>query len=128
MDHFVAGLDHRHHGEEHDWLSAGNDDDLFCADPDVPRPRDVGRNRLAEVRESARRSVSRPPFVERALACLDDVRWRWEIGLADFQVDDASTLRFEGARAGEHLEGGLRPNPGHAISELHAIDFTGLRR
>ena len=30
--------------------------------------------------------------------------------------------------AGQDLEGGLRPDAGHAISELHAIDFTGLRR
>ena len=37
IDDFVAGLERRQHGEEHDWLAAGNDDDSLGADADVPR-------------------------------------------------------------------------------------------
>lgn len=32
--------------------------------------------------------------VEGILACLDDVRWSIEVGLADRQVDDVSALRL----------------------------------
>ena len=67
--------------------------------------------RLAEGRDSGRRAVVRVPVEQGLGARFDDVARSREVGLADLEVDDAATLRFELARAGEHLECRLRAEP-----------------
>jgi hypothetical protein len=56
-------------------------------------------------------------FLERLLAGLDDVARRVEVRLADLQVDDLASGGLDGLGAGQHLEGGLGAEPGHAVGE-----------
>jgi hypothetical protein len=44
-----------------------------------------------------------------------------EIGLADLQVDDLSTLRFEGASPGQNLEGRLGTESTHPSCQAHGF-------
>jgi hypothetical protein len=62
------------------------------------------------------------PVAQGLDAGLDDVRRRLEIGLPDLEVDDPATGRLQGARTGEHLEGGLGAEPRHARCELQRND------
>ncbi len=73
--------------------------------------REVRGARLAEGRDSGSGAVVRVPVEERLGARFDDVARSREVGLADLEVDDAASLRFELARAGKHLECRLRAEP-----------------
>lgn len=60
-----------------------------------------------------------PAFVESGFGGFDDVRRRGKVGLTDFEVDNAATLRFESLGADEHVEGGLDADAVHAFSKFH---------
>jgi hypothetical protein len=126
MDHLVALADHRHDREEHDRLGAGRDDHFFGRDGDAARLADVLGDGLAELRQPCRRTVVRRPRIERLLRRLLDVSGRVEVGLPDFQVDDLAAGALELPRPGQHLEGGLRSQPGHPRSDVHEALLYGL--
>src|SRR5262249_52627377 len=70
-------------------------------------------------------TVVRGAVVEGLLACLADVPGRVEIGLADLEVDDLSSLPLQGLGAGQHLERGFGPQTRHALGEVHGgADYT----
>src|SRR5207247_246349 len=56
---------------------------------------------------------------------LRDVGRGVEVGLPDLEVDDAPALGLEGAGPHQHLEGGLRPQPRHALRKPHAVPPAG---
>ena len=55
-----------------------------------------------------------PTAAQRFHAGVNDVSGRIEVGLADFQVNNIFAFGFQRPRPDQHLEGGLRPQPGHA--------------
>jgi hypothetical protein len=62
------------------------------------------------------------PFVEHAMGRrLADVARRVEVRLADLQVDDVATGRFQRTGARGRLEGCLGADPVHAAGELHGL-------
>ena len=68
---------------------------MLGAGADSAGSRNVLGNCLAQVRVALDRPVVGPALVERLLRGFNDVPGRLEIGLADFQVDDASPLCFQ---------------------------------
>ena len=57
---------------------------------------------------------------------LDDVGGRVEVGLADLQVDDAASLRFQFAGLHQNIKSRLHANPAHARCELHSFDPSAV--
>ena len=124
VDDLVAFFGQRGDGVEHDRLAAGNDDHLFRRDLDVARARDVIGDRLAEFGQARRWAVVRPALVQGVAAGFDDVGGRVEIGLADFQVNNALALRFQGTRPDQHFEGGLGAQPRHPLGQTQCGSDT----
>jgi hypothetical protein len=91
-------IDQRQHGVKDDRLAPGDDHDLIGRDIYVAAAADVIGNRLAQLRQSGGRAVVGPPGVQGTRRGLDDVGWGVEIGLSDFQMDNALALPFEGFR------------------------------
>ena len=50
---------------------------------------------------------------------------RGKIGLADFQMDDAASLRFERARAHQHFKGGFDADAAHSFGKFHDVMLSG---
>ena len=121
VDDFVARLEQREHGEEDDRLAARHHRDMLRPDLDAARPRDIRRDRLAQLGKALRRAVVRPAVVQRLFGRFDDVRRRGEIGLADFQVHHAAALRFERAGLHQHIEGRFDPDATHPFCQFHGI-------
>ena len=68
---------------------------------------DVIGDGLAEVGVALRGAVVRPAFVQRLFGGGDNVGRRFEIRLADLQVNNALSLRFQGAGLHQYFEGGF---------------------
>jgi hypothetical protein len=58
----------------------------------------------------------RKAVVERFFAGSDDVRGSFEVGFADFEVNNVPSFRFKGARTHQHIERGLNEEPRHPFS------------
>ena len=80
---------------------------------------DVRRHRLAQRRDAVRRGIAVVTVRQRLAARLDDMVGGAEVGLPDPEIDDAAPGRLKGARAGQYVEGGLGPEPPHALGNLH---------
>ena len=116
VGYFVAKLAHEVGFRVHDRFATRYDHDVLPCHRDAARGGDVLGNRLAEVREPGRRSVTGPSFVERPLRRFLDVRGRWKVRLSDFQMDDVLALGLERARLLQHFKGGLDPDTCHSFS------------
>ena len=57
-------------------LPPGTTHDMLRADADAARPANVRRDRLAQFRQTLRRTVVRPAFIERVLGGVDDMAVR----------------------------------------------------
>ena len=77
VDHFVARLQQRQHGEEDDRLAAGDHRDVLRAHLNSAGARDVGGDGLAQFGLALGRTVMGPALVERLLGRFDDVRAVW---------------------------------------------------
>ena len=92
---------------------------------------------LAQFRQSGGGAVMGVAFAQRVDTGFDDVGGRVHVGLADFEMDNVSSLPLEGAGANQHLEGGFRSQPRHALgqaqfglscSHRQSHDYTTRRR
>ncbi len=89
---------------------------MLGAYTDSTRPADIRGNGLAQFGQPLRGPVMRPALIQRLLAGLDDMARRVEVGLADFQVNDAVSLRFQRPRAHQDFEGGFHAYAVHPLS------------
>ena len=71
----------------------------------------VLRHRLAQGRNPGRVGIAMLPVAQRLDGGLDDMRRRFEIGLADAEIDDVPPLALELRRPRQHGEGVLLPHP-----------------
>ena len=119
VDGLVAGFEQREHGEEDHRLAAGNDADVLRAHLNAARAGDVRGDGLAQFGESLGGAVVGPALIERVLAGLDDVGGRREIGLTDFEVNDALALGFQRAGADQDLKRLFHADSGHSLCKFH---------
>ncbi len=89
------------------------------------RARNVGGDGFAQFGLALRGSVMSPTSVERIFGGLDDMGRGGEIGLADFQVNHAATLRFQRSGAHQDVESRFDADAGHSFCQLH-IRYTFL--
>jgi len=80
---------------EDDGLATGDDHDFIGRYIDVPAAADIVGNGLAQLGQPGGGSIVRPAGVEGGGGRFNDVGWGVEIGLANFQMNDASALPFE---------------------------------
>ena len=99
----------------------GNDNYFVAADFHAARTADVFRESLPQIRQSGRRSIMRPAFAKRIHACIDHVRRRIEVGLADLQMNDVLALTLQRARFVQYLERGFGAQARHAAGELQFV-------
>ena len=71
----------------------------------------VGRHRLAQRRDSGRVGIAVLAVAQRLDGGLDDMGWRFEVGLADAEIDDVAPLALQFGRLREHRERVLLPHP-----------------
>ena len=57
------------------------------------------------------------PLMQSVHPGLDDVGWSIHVGLADLQVNDASSLPFQSAGANQHFKGGFRSQARHPLGQ-----------
>jgi len=107
-DHLVARRDGGQDAVEDVRLGARRDQDLLGAGADAAVEQ-LRRDRLAQGRQSSRRTIAGLPVFECADARLDDVLRRGKVGLADLEVEDAAAARLERTGAQEDVERGLGP-------------------
>jgi len=62
-----------------------------------------------------------PPLAEGADCGIDDIAGSIEVGLANFEVDHAVALRFEGARFDQDIKGGFGTQARHALRQLQRV-------
>jgi hypothetical protein len=79
-------------------------------------------NGFPEFGQALRGAIMRPALVERLLRGVDNVLRRPEIGFADLEVDDTSSLSFEGPGFDEDLECGFGANSRHGGGKLHNLE------
>ena len=115
VDHFIARLEQRQHGEENDRFAARHHRNVLRAHADAARGRNVGGDGLAQIGKALRGAVMRPAFVQRFLGSFHNVGRRREIGLADLQMDNALALRLQRARSDQHIEGRFDPDAAHSF-------------
>ncbi len=94
-DHLVARIGQREHGEEDDRFAARDHHHFVGRNMHAARRGDLARDGLAQFRHSGRRVVVRVAVMQCIHGGIDDVRRRIEIGFADLQVDDVSTLPLQ---------------------------------
>jgi len=121
VDHLIAGLCQGQEGEEHDRLGARCDHHVFGPGVDAPALGDVAGDGLAQGGDAGGRRVVGVALAQGTHGSLDDVGRRVEIRLADFQVDDVSSLSFQGFGTRQYLEGGLCAKPAHPLCKLHRL-------
>ncbi len=63
----------------------------------------------------------RPALVQRVHGGFHDIGRGVEIGLADFQVDDALALAFQGPRLGQNFKSSFGAQPRHAAGQLQFV-------
>ncbi|MBE3067258.1 MAG: hypothetical protein IMZ73_07500, partial [Chloroflexi bacterium] len=74
-------------------------------------------NDLAELGDSRRRSIFGFPETDGGDPGFADMGWCGKVGLADFEMDDLSSLGFEGLGLGEDGIGAFGSERNDAISE-----------
>src|SRR5579862_5327394 len=104
--------------EENDGLAARNHDDFIARDLYSASAADIFGDSLTQVGQTSRRTIMRPALAHGVGARLDDVGGRVEIGLADFQVDDAFALPLKGAGLIQNFKGGFGTETRHAPRKL----------
>ena len=70
----------------------------------------VLRHRLAQRRNPGRVGIAVLAVAQRLNRRLDDMRRRFEIGLADSEIDDVAPLALQFSRPRQHGEGVLLPD------------------
>jgi hypothetical protein len=56
-------------------------------------------------------------FVQRVTRRVNDVAWRIEIWLANFEMNNVASFRFKRFRLYQNFKRGLGAEPGHAVGE-----------
>jgi hypothetical protein len=63
-------------------------------------------------------------FVKRVTSRVDDISWRIEIGLADFEMDDIASLCLQRSRFHQHFKCGLGAETRHPFGEAKFAGFS----
>ena len=121
INDLISLIDKRQNCEEYNGLAPGYDYYLVARHFHAAGPAHILRNGLPQLRLPRRRSIMRPTFTERGHAGLHDIRGGIEVGLSDFQMDDASALALEGSGFVQNFEGRLSAKAGHAAGKLQFV-------
>ena len=84
------------------------------------RARNVRGDGFPQFGLALRGSVVSPTFIERSFGGFDDMGRSRKIGLADFQVNHAATLRFQRTGAHQDVESRFDADAGHSFCQLHS--------
>src|SRR5262245_4591253 len=113
-----AGLSEHQDREEHGWLAARHDDDAVGVDLDaVPAPK-IGGDGLTQRQNALRRRITMLTIAQRLDGSIDDVLRRFEIRLANAEVDDILALALQFGGACQNLECRFGPQPLQIRHEL----------
>lgn len=115
----LALIDQGEDDEKHDRLATRCHHDLRRIDRDPARLRHVGGDRLAQLRDTRRRSVMRLPIPQGAHARLDDILRRVEIRFTDLQVNDIAALGLQRPRLRQDRERRLGAQTRHPARQSH---------
>ncbi len=86
--HFVARLGEREQRREDALDRTLADDHLFWQHQVAVVLAQLGRERVTQLRDARAFNIACVPRHRRGVRSLDDVRWSWEVWLADLQPDD----------------------------------------
>ena len=104
-EHLVAGVERAQKRHEHTLRHARGDGDLRWGIVQPVLARQLLADRLLQFQYAGAVGIARLPGVERALARIDDVLRRAEIGLAERQRRDGNVLRGKLRALAEHHAG-----------------------
>ena len=110
-------FDQRKNAEKNDRFSAGDDDHFFGRNIHPARLAHVLRDRLSQLWQTGGRSVVRETVAHGIGSGIDDVTWRIEVRLADFEMNNVAPLRFQRFCFHQNFERGLGPEPRHPFGE-----------
>ena len=114
IDDFIAVINQRQDREEDNGLAAGDHDDFVAGDFHAAGAADVFGECLPQVGQAGGGAVVRPAFAQGVDAGIDHVCGRVEVGLTDFEMDDALALTLQGARFIQNFKGSLGAEARHA--------------
>src|SRR5205823_9486555 len=123
VDDFISFFCQREDAEEYDWLAAGNYNDFFGCYTHAARLAHVAGDRLAQFRQTGRRSVVSETLVQRVGRRFDDVARGIEIRLTNFEMNNVASLCLQRSRLHQDFECSLSPETRHAPGEAK---FVGL--
>jgi len=95
IDDFVAFIDEGQHGEKHDGLAAGDDDDLIGRNFDLAGAADVLRNFIAKLGQPGGGAVVGAALRSTSTAASTTLPGVSKSGSPDFEMDDALTLPLQ---------------------------------
>ena len=101
-DHLVPLVEERREDVVERVLGAVGDDNLCRRHRQAGAAGVVGGHRFAEIGDTGRRRVFRPPGVDRRLSGSADVVGGGKVGLTDRQIDDIDPRRGHGLGPGRH--------------------------
>ena len=101
--HLVSRRDQQREDQQHRRRGSTRDEHAFGIDGHAGAAGVIPRDRLAQLREATAVGVARLAVLQRADAGLDGGRGRWEIGLADLEMDDVRAVTFHREGALHHL-------------------------
>ena len=121
---------------EHGDLAAGRDQHEIGRNVDAEAPMQVRGHGLSQRRYPRRGGIAMLAVAQRLDRGLDDMRRRFEIGLADAEVDDVAPVALQLGRPGEHRERvfladprkrgnqmqHVGPSPGSSLAQERARD------
>ena len=105
-------------------LPPGTTRDVLRSDGNAAGTRNVRGDGFAQFGLALGGAVVSPAFVEGLLGGFHYMRRSGEIGLADFQVNHAATLRFQRTGAHQDVESRFNADAGHSFCELHSASLS----
>ena len=103
--HLVPGIDEQREHEQHRRRGAAGHEDPLGVDVHREAPREVGRDRAAQLEQAAAVGVARLPVAQRGDARLHHLGRRREVGLADLEMQDLPARALDREGALHHLHG-----------------------
>ena len=122
-DDFVARIEQGGEKDHHGRGRTGEDQHLVGMQADTIAPLVIGAQMFAQLHIAQGVGVVGLPFVQGLEGSLTDALGRIEIGFAQFQVDDGSTLPFELLGAFQHFHGQKRRDAAYSLG-YHHISFV----
>ena len=125
VEHLVAGFQQSQQGEEQDGFGAWHHHYLLGRDPDAAAGGDLLGDGFPQLRVALGRAVVCPALLQGGLSGGHNVRLGGEVRLADFQVDNVTSGRFQLAGPRQHLKRRLGSQPTHPLCKAHPCSSRG---